>query len=144
MSASDDQTRLRHMLDAAWKVIAFTQYESRESLERDEKLHLALVRLIEIIGEAASRLSDTFRDTHPDIPWAAIIGMRNRLIHAYFSVDLDRVRDTVTVAIPALAGRLEVMIAIDRSAGEDTVPPDGTTDPANSHPAHSRHRSAGQ
>ncbi len=67
------------------------------------------MRLIEIIGEAATRISPTLQTAHSDIPWAAITGMRNRLVHAYFTVDLDRVWETVTISIPALIVQLEAI-----------------------------------
>ena len=60
----------------------------------------ALVKDIEIIGEAASRVSQDFRATHPQLPWADIVGMRNRLIHAYFDINLDRVWDTIKKDLP--------------------------------------------
>jgi uncharacterized protein with HEPN domain len=72
---------------------------------------LALVRCIEIIGEAASRVSDAVRSQHSDIPWAEIIGMRNRLVHAYFDVDLERVCDTLALDLPPLIVQLEQVLA---------------------------------
>ena len=104
------------MLEAAQKIVQFTESETRESLSADEKLQLAIVRLIEIIGEAASRISDEFRDKHPQIPWIAIRGMRNRLVHAYFDIDLDVVWNTITTAIPALIKQVEALVlALDDS-----------------------------
>lgn len=76
-------------------------------------LQLALVRLIEIIGEAASRLSDDIKTKHASVPWVAIVGMRNRLIHAYFDIDLDVVWDTVTVAVPDLSRQIAAILASD-------------------------------
>jgi uncharacterized protein with HEPN domain len=102
MSAIDDKTRLQHIRDAAQKIINFTDGKTRESLAKDDMLQFALVRLVEIIGEAAARLSDDLTAKHSDIPWTAIVGMRNRLVHAYFDIDLDVVWDTVTVAVPDL------------------------------------------
>jgi uncharacterized protein with HEPN domain len=63
---------------------------------------LALVRLLEIIGEAARRVSVGLRESHPEIPWAEIAGTRDRLIHGYFDVDLDIVWGIVTQDLPAL------------------------------------------
>ncbi len=68
MSVIDDRTRLQHILEAARKVIVFTKDESRESLEADEKLQLSLVRLVEIIGEAASKISRELKHRHPFVP----------------------------------------------------------------------------
>ena len=81
-------------------------------------LQLALVRLIEIIGEAAARLSDDLKSEHNDIPWTAIVGMRNRLVHAYFDIDLDVVWDTVTVAVPDLLKQVKAILETDFAAGD--------------------------
>jgi uncharacterized protein with HEPN domain len=74
-------------------------------------LAFALVRAIEIIGEAASRVGEETREAHPDLPWQDMTGMRNRIIHAYFDVDLDRVWDTVTEDLPPLMVRLRAILA---------------------------------
>lgn len=84
-----DRVRLQHMLDAAREAIAFAQAARRENLEHDRKLTLALVKDIEIIGKAAYQVSETTRARFPEIPWQDIIGMRHRLVHAYFDIDLD-------------------------------------------------------
>jgi uncharacterized protein with HEPN domain len=68
---------------------------------------LALVKCVEIIGEAAAHLTPQFQNEHPEIPWPAIIGMRNRLIHGYFEIDMDRLWDTVTKNIPELLRLLD-------------------------------------
>lgn len=75
-------------------------------MDRDEQLQVALVRAIEILGEAASKLSQDFRDEHSEIPWTLIIGMRNRLVHAYFDVDNDILWTTATVSLPELTIKL--------------------------------------
>ena len=106
----DDLVRLRHMLDAAQEAMAFARDETRASLESDRKLALALVKDIEIIGEAASKIAKECQVAHPQIPWSAIIGMRNWLIHAYFDIDLDQVWDTVTKDLPPLIAQLEKVI----------------------------------
>ena len=62
----------------------------------------ALVRVMEIIGEAASRISEKYQDEHPEIPWKRMIGMRNHLIHGYFTIDSDVIWDTATTEIPEL------------------------------------------
>lgn len=73
-------------------------------------LLFALVRAIEIIGEAAAKVSSTTRDAHPDIPWKAIIAMRNRLIHAYFDINTDILWVAVTQEVPALRARPQVLL----------------------------------
>ena len=106
-----DVIRLRHMLDAAREALSFIPGRSREDLSRDRMLVLALVKEIEIIGEAASRISDESRKALPRIPWPKIIAMRNRLIHAYADVDLSIVWDTLTGALPELLRELETALA---------------------------------
>ena len=102
MPPDDDVVRLRHMLDAAEDARQFSAGRKREELDHDRMLVLSLVKCIEIIGEAASRVSDATQAEIPSLPWADIIGMRNRLIHAYYDVDHDRVWDTVSDDLPML------------------------------------------
>ncbi|MBX9459432.1 MAG: DUF86 domain-containing protein [Rhizobium sp.] len=102
----DDAVRLRHIRDAMRSAEKFLQGRSREDLDSDEQLQFALVRAIEIVGEAASRLSQGFRDDHPEIPWSLIIAMRNRLIHAYFDLDNDILWITSSVSLPDLARKM--------------------------------------
>jgi uncharacterized protein with HEPN domain len=83
MSVLDDRTRLQLMLDASKKAIAFAENLTSRDLEEDEILRLALVKTIKIVGEAASRVSRLYQDEHPQIPWAKMVAMRNRLIHAF-------------------------------------------------------------
>lgn len=106
-----DVIRLRHKLDAAREALSFIAGRSSEDLNRDRMLVLALVKEIEIIGEAASRISDESRKALPRIPWPKIIAMRNRLIHAYADVDLSIVWDTLTGALPELLRELEIALA---------------------------------
>ncbi len=77
------------MLDAAQKAVNFTQGRSRADLETDELLMLALVRLLEIVEEAAKNVSHETKAMAPQIPWRQMAGTRDRLIHGYFAVDLD-------------------------------------------------------
>ena len=106
-----DRVRLQHMLDSARESIALSQGRSRADLDKSRMLTLALVKSMEIVGEAASKVSSDTRAGTPAIPWADIVGMRNRLIHAYFDIDLDRVWDTVTDDIPPLIAELERVLA---------------------------------
>ena len=106
-----DVIRLRHMRDASREALAFIAGRSSEDLSRDRMLVLALIKEIEIIGEAASRISDESRKALPRIPWPKIIAMRNRLIHAYADVDLSIVWDTLTGALPELLRELETALA---------------------------------
>jgi uncharacterized protein with HEPN domain len=92
----DDQARLNHMLVSAKDATTFIRGRNQADLENDRMLCSAILRCLEVIGEAASRISRTFQDSHPEVPWAQIIGMRNRLIHAYYDVKLEIVWNTVT------------------------------------------------
>ena len=105
-----DEVRLRHMLDAARKTLAFTNGRSRSDLDTDEQLTLAVVRLLEIIGEAAKKVTPETRTAHPAIPWREIAGTRDRLIHGYFDVDLDVVWAIATGDLPGLVASLEAIL----------------------------------
>lgn len=107
----EDGVRIRHMIDAAETAIGFAAGRTRSDLDTDRMLLLALERAIEIIGEAASKVSDQTREAAPAIPWPQIAGMRNRLIHAYFDIDRGILWKTVTEEIPAL---LEQLRRLDR------------------------------
>lgn len=104
-----DTDRLRHMRDAARSALRFVQGRDRADLDADEMLAFALVRALEIVGEAAVRLSDATRAADPIIPWSDIIGMRNRLAHGYFDVDHDILWMTVTQRLPDLAAWLDTL-----------------------------------
>lgn len=106
----DDLIRVRHMLDAACEAMSFVRNRTRTDLDNDRMLTLSIVKSVELIGEAASRVSKESRDSYPKIPWADIIAMRNRLIHVYFDIDLDRVWDTITDDLPPLITALEEMV----------------------------------
>ncbi len=108
----DDQTRLRHMLDAAREAMEMARGQQRTDLDTDRKLCLSLVHLLEIFGEAAKGVSPGFRQEHPELPWRKMAGMRDRLIHGYFDVNLDIVWQTVTEDLPDLVAKLE-RIALD-------------------------------
>ena len=107
MPRDEDIIRLRHMLDATHKAVDFTKKCTRADLDKDEKLALSVVRLLEILGEAAKNVSDQCREEYPQIPWRQIAGTRNRLIHGYFDVDLDIVWKIVSVDLLVLVPHLE-------------------------------------
>lgn len=102
MPPDRDRIRLLHMLEHAQEAIQLVEQRSRTNLDEDRILSLALVRLLEIIGEAAAGVSAESRGKFPGIPWAEIVGLRNRLIHGYDSVDLDIVWSIVQGDLPAL------------------------------------------
>lgn len=111
MSKIDDRTRLLHIKDAVTSAISFMDNKTREDLERQQMLSFAVVRCLEIIGEAANRVSDEVQQKYPLIPWREVVGMRNRIIHAYFDVDLDIIWQVVKVDLPGLLPLVERAIA---------------------------------
>ena len=107
---SANRVRLTHMLEAAGEALSFAQNRSRADLDHNRMLLHSLVRSIEIIGEASVNVSREYRDTSPEIPWAKLAGMRNRLIHAYFDIDLDIVWDTTALDLPPLVAELTKLL----------------------------------
>ena len=107
MTKLDDDTRLRHMLDAAKQVQTFMQGRNREDLDSDPMLRLAVVKAIEIIGEAAAKVSPERQTTIPQLPWPQMVSMRNRLTHAYFDIDTEVVWKTIVEDLPELIHLLE-------------------------------------
>ncbi len=106
----DDRFRLQHMLAAAQETLTFIEGKTRESLNTDRGLVLILIQEITIIGEAASKVSAECRASTPQIPWVLITGMRNRLIHAYFDVNLDIIWNTAVKRLPELITQLEQLL----------------------------------
>lgn len=103
----DEASFLLDMLEAARGAVALASGLSYAEFARDPRNRLAILKSVEIIGEAASRLSAETKESHPDIPWHEIVGMRNRLVHAYFDVDLRLVWDTIRDDLPVLISQLE-------------------------------------
>ena len=95
------------MYDAAMEAVTFTNGRTRLDLYKDRQLVLSLVKEIEIIGEAASKVSESAKQEYPDIPWRDIVAMRNRLIHAYFDINLDIVWSCVQKELPDLITSLK-------------------------------------
>ncbi|MGQ9575633.1 MAG: HepT-like ribonuclease domain-containing protein [Thermoguttaceae bacterium] len=106
----DDLVRLRHMLDAANEAQKFIHGRRREDLDHDRQLVWALVKAVEIIGEAASQLSDEAKTELPGLPWPKIIGMRHRLVHAYFDINLDILWQTIIAGLPPIVTELKRLI----------------------------------
>ena len=98
------------MLDAAQEAVSFARGRTREDLGTDRQLVLSVIMDIAILGEAATRISDAAREQSPEIPWDEIIGMRNRLIHAYFDINLDIVWRTLQEDLPGLISLIEPLV----------------------------------
>jgi uncharacterized protein with HEPN domain len=105
-----DLVYVGHMLDMAKKAVAKVQELPRSAYDADENLRLALVHLVQVIGEAARKVSPEFTMTHPDVPWENIIGMRHKLVHDYLGVDEDIVWQVVTADLPTLVELLEPLV----------------------------------
>jgi uncharacterized protein with HEPN domain len=110
MSYPDDLTRLYHMRDAAKEILIFMKNKGRDDLENNRMLSLAVVKDLEIIGEAASRVSLDCHHRHLQLPWSDIIGMRNRLVHAYYGINFDVVWQTVSKDLLPLIALLDKVI----------------------------------
>lgn len=110
MSRHDESVVLRHMLDHAREAVALAQGRTRADLDTDRTLELSLTRLVEIVGEAASRAPEELRRRHADIPWRDIVSMRNRLIHGYDKVDRSILWNVVADDLPPLVARIEKIL----------------------------------
>lgn len=106
----DDRIRILHMIDAADSVTQFLAGRTRADLDSDRMLLFAVVRAIEVFGEAASRVTDDTRAAAQSVPWSLIVGMRNRLVHGYFDIDADVVWKTATAEIPPLQLTLKALL----------------------------------
>lgn len=105
-----DLVYVGHMLDMARKAVTKTRERSRVAYDADENLRLALVHLVQVIGEAARHVSPEFAAAHPDVPWANIIGMRHKVVHDYLGVDEDIVWQVITTDLPKLVALLEPLV----------------------------------
>ena len=105
-----DEVRIRHMIQAGETALRFVADRQLADLERDEMLRFALIRAVEMIGEAASRISAETRAESASVPWADAVLMRNRLIHAYFNIDHTVLWKTAKEDIPALLDQLRLLL----------------------------------
>ena len=106
----DDLVYAGHMLDMARRALRLARGKSRVEYEQDEALSLALTHLLQVIGEAARKVSPAFREGHGNIPWPAIVGLRHRVVHDYLHVDLDLVWDVVQRDLESLVTELERIV----------------------------------
>jgi len=110
MTRHNPMVRVHHMLDHSREAVEMTRGRTRADLDRDRLLNLALVQLVEVIGEAASRLPEEFRSRHPQVPWRQTVGMRNRLIHGYDTVNFDILWSIIQEDLPPLIEKLEAIV----------------------------------
>ncbi len=124
MPRRDPLVAVRHMLDAAGEAVEMAAGRSRGDLDTNRMLNLAIVRLLEIVGEAATRVPEEFRARFPDIPWRDVSDLRNRPIHGYDNLDFDVLWAIVHDDLPQLIGRLRAIVE--------------TTAPSTANPPHRR------
>ena len=111
MSRHPESTYLLHMRDYAAEAVEFAGGRSREDLDTDRLFMLATCRLLQMLGEAASRLPAEYRDATPEVPWPQMIGLRHRLVHAYDVINLDMIWAIVKHDLPPLIATLEIINA---------------------------------
>ncbi|WP_296507444.1 DUF86 domain-containing protein [Rhodoferax sp.] len=112
---AEDRIRLLHMVEAAQAALKFVGGKKQADLQSDQMLLFAVVRAIEILGEAANKVSEDLQSGNNSIPWRAIVGMRNRLVHAYFDIDTEMVWKTLQNEIPGLLGALQALLLKDQA-----------------------------
>ena len=105
-----DLVYVGHMLDMAQKAVSKVRELPRGDYDADENLRLALTHLVQVIGEAARKVSPEFTTTHPEVPWENIVGMRHKLVHDYLGVDEDIIWQVMTKDLPKLVQSLEPLV----------------------------------
>jgi len=110
MLLNDDLTRLRHITEAAQEAMGYLKDLPWIEFEKNRPIQHSVVRCIEIVGEASSRISSGLREANPQVPWVDIIAMRNRIVHAYYDIDIDVVWKTVTEDLPVLLPEIQSIV----------------------------------
>jgi uncharacterized protein with HEPN domain len=110
---AEDMIRIQHMIDAGNEALSFIGDTGFGEFKKNRMLILSVIKDIEILGEAASKITEETKNLHNEIPWKDIIGMRNRLIHGYFDVDIELVWNTAKENIPALLDNLNEILGED-------------------------------
>ena len=106
----DDSVYLHHIIDAFVLIEHYMDNVSHEEFLRNRLLQDGVIRQLEVMGEAARNLSEDLRNEHPQIPWRQMIGLRNRMIHAYFNVDLQIIWEIVQGDIPDLKQKMKQIL----------------------------------
>lgn len=118
---NDERAYLLHIRDAIERILSYTQ-EGRDAFLSDSMIQDAVLRNMEILGEASKRVSTPLREQAPDIPWREMAGMRDKLIHDYFGVDLSLVWDVVAAELPAARDRIATLISAVEAGAEEQAP----------------------
>ena len=106
----DDMVYLGHMFDTSRKAVERIEDTTRDEFDGDEDLRIVLAHWVQIIGEAASRVSPETLAAHPEIPWRRIVGMRHRIVHDYMNIDEDILWEVATRSLPELIGLLKPLV----------------------------------
>jgi len=106
----DDKVFLSHIRDSCSEAMEILGSSSLEEMTSNKMQRYALLKLLEVIGEAAMNVTDDFKREHAEVPWSKMVGLRNRLVHGYMDVDHSIVYETVKRDIPALHSTIEVLI----------------------------------
>ena len=106
-----DRERLEHIQECLERIARYTADVTMEHLMADDMRYYAVVKNIEIIGEAANMLTADFRDAHPETPWKMLSGMRNYIVHEYFQIDNDVIRDVLRNDLPQLGKQIAKYLA---------------------------------
>lgn len=105
---------ITHILDSIYAIETFSKGMSEEKLKKDRLKQSAIIREIEIIGEAAKNLPDSFKEKYPETEWKKIAGMRDKLIHHYFGVDIKIIWEVVKFDLPILKEQIKTMLSKEK------------------------------
>jgi len=105
----DDQLYLGHILEAIERILAYAE-EGEASFRRDFKTQDAIIRNLQVLGEAVKKVSAETRAAHPEVPWRDMAGMRDRVVHDYFGISLDIVWDVVKNHLPPLRAKFQKLV----------------------------------
>jgi uncharacterized protein with HEPN domain len=112
----DDTVYLRHILDSIKSIVKYLEGISFETYMKDELIQDGVIRRLEIIGEASRNTSQDFREQYSEIPWSQIISLRNRIVHAYFNINLNTIWTIVQDELPILKQNVENILGENRDA----------------------------
>lgn len=116
MGLSEDLVYLRHISDAIVTIESYVSRGGRELFETDRAIQDGIIRQLEIVGEAGRNISDFLKERHMEVPWRKIVGARDKLIHGYMGIDLDRVWLMATVDVPRLKQQVEKILTDERES----------------------------